>query len=140
MDTIGEVKKLLDNEAVTKYAIAKEIGVSDSTLMRILNGQTKSPKKDTLFLLAQYLHAEHGILPSDFAEEIGMGEEVHGEGAGAKKNYRKPIEPKPITNLSTNMNLEHYQELVRLLKKENEELREKLDVCMSESQRFKKST
>ncbi|MEC0170284.1 helix-turn-helix domain-containing protein [Paenibacillus graminis] len=49
-----KVKELMDSNNLTAYRVSKDTGIPYTTLTKILNGTTKSPKIDLIKIIANY--------------------------------------------------------------------------------------
>ncbi|MFD3268535.1 helix-turn-helix domain-containing protein [Paenibacillus dendritiformis] len=54
MEISEKIKKLMDEEGISKYRLAKESNVPYTTLIKILDGTTKNPQIDSLKQIADY--------------------------------------------------------------------------------------
>lgn len=53
---INKIKKIMQKRNITIYRLAKETGISDSKLGKILNGVTVNPRINTVKAIANALH------------------------------------------------------------------------------------
>lgn len=141
MSIIEEIAELIENKHVTAYEIFKHTGISQATLSRLFTGKTKRASHSTLKILSKYLqdynrYGREGMISPvvqyEFRDEDGE--------QGLRFEEPKPINPDKTIDPYENMTLENYKELVRLLRKENAELKSALGVCQADNQRLKKNT
>ncbi|MFS0489949.1 helix-turn-helix domain-containing protein [Leadbetterella byssophila] len=116
MNAVELLRQKIENEEVTAYKVAKAINTNPSVITRILSGETKNPNPETLRKLETYLLANNETY--SFVAESSI-----------------PYNSKDLT-----MNLEDLQNYLRLLKKENEELRISNAELRLEIQKLKKYT
>ena len=55
MDLVDKIKMLMEQKKITQYKLAKESGVPQTTLSKILNRETKNPRIDSIEAIANYL-------------------------------------------------------------------------------------
>lgn len=53
---IDKIKKIMQEKSITIYRLAKETGISDSQLGKILNGITTNPRINTVKAIARALN------------------------------------------------------------------------------------
>lgn len=61
MELLDRFREVVENKGVSAYEIAKDTGLEQSTISRILNGNTKKSRNDTLVKIAKYMHSKFNI-------------------------------------------------------------------------------
>lgn len=56
MDLSDRFKKLIEENGITPYTIALKTGIAQSTISRLLKGQTAKPNIKNIETLAEYFH------------------------------------------------------------------------------------
>lgn len=67
----NRLRRLMASRGETQYSLAEKTGVPQPTIQRILSGETRNPKIDTLQKLADQLGAEL-LLPQTTADRLVM--------------------------------------------------------------------
>lgn len=71
MKSVERINKMMSDRGVSAYEIAKNTGISESTLSRILSGKTKKPNARTIASIENYLASNYG---SNASTELKVNE------------------------------------------------------------------
>lgn len=91
MGTGERLKKLMDKQGITAYMLAEYTGISQSTLSRILNKNSK-PNASTLKLLSEYFNVIPVYFLSDDAEDVGNITMVNEPTASYTKKIKSDVD------------------------------------------------
>jgi transcriptional regulator with XRE-family HTH domain len=78
MDILKKFRQLVEDQRLTSYEIAKDAGVDQSIVHRILSGETKKPRNDTMVKLAKYMHSHYNISAFEGLQMVNEPPKVYG--------------------------------------------------------------
>lgn len=125
-EIIKEITRITERHEVTAYEIAKNTGLSSVGVTKILKGDSKNPRIETLTVILNYLtkkDSNDNIIEQSISENIG----------GTNINFNKTgnIEVTSTNDGEYQKEIFEKNQIIKELKEENKRLREQVDKLIS---------